>query len=141
MAAIKTERAGETGSTSAEEDVARLVRMLEQEDVEGARSFVKELEQRWPDSPSVRHFARVLAPPVVRVVPGASGRSRDRETAWLREHAREYPGYWLAVLEDRLIAADPSLDVVLAKVRETPGAEFALFHRQYEPRNAADTDV
>src|SRR5437660_1098817 len=133
MAAIKTERAGETGSTSAEEDVARLVRMLERDDVEGARAFVKELEVRWPDSPSVQHFARVLAPPVVRVLPRASGRRRDREDAWLREHAREYPGCWLALLEDRLIAADSSLAVVLAKVQQTPGAEFALFHFQHAP--------
>ena len=141
MAAIRTESTGGTDSTSAKEDVARLVRMIEQEDVEGARSFVKELEQRWPDSPSVRHFARVLAPPVVRVIPGATGRVRDREDAWLREHAREYPGCWLAVLEDRLIGADPSLGALLAKVRQTPGAEFALFHFQHAPRNAADTDV
>ena len=141
MAAIKTERAGETGSTSAEEDVARLVRMLERDDVEGARVFVKELEQRWPDSASVQHFARVLAPPVVRVIPGATGRPRHQEFAWLREHAREYPGCWLAVLEDRLIAADPDFAVVLAKVRQTPGAEHALFHQQHAPRDATNTDV
>src|SRR5262245_31299314 len=79
--------------------------------VEEARALVKELEARWPDSPRVQHFARVLAPPVVRVRPG-SGRSRDREFAWLREHAHEYPDCWLALLGDQLIAADPSVGKV-----------------------------
>jgi hypothetical protein len=44
-------------------DLTRLGRLLEIGDVEGARSFVKELEGRWPESERVRHYVRVLAPP------------------------------------------------------------------------------
>src|SRR5687768_12774189 len=88
-------------------DLARLREMVEQSDVEGARAFVKELEQRWPDSKKVQHWARVLAPPVARVLRGVRGRPLDKERAWIREHGREYPGCWLAVLGDQLIAADP----------------------------------
>lgn len=117
-------------------DVQRLREMVEQNDVEGARAFVKDLEQWWPDSERVRYWARVLAPPVVRVVKGQRGRSLEKERAWLKEHAREYPGCWLAVFEDRLIAADPDFGVVLAVVRETPGAESALFSYQFAPESA-----
>jgi hypothetical protein len=106
--------------------------MVEQSDVEGARAFVKELEQRWPDSARVRHWARVLALPVAHRLPRRTGRSYIREDAWLREHSREHPGCWLAVLGDRLLAADPDFARVTAAVRGTPGAGDALFH--YQPR-------
>jgi hypothetical protein len=53
----------------------------------------------------------------------------DKEFAWIREHDREYPGQWVAIYEDRLIAADLDLSVVLATVDRTPGAKGALLHR------------
>ena len=109
-------------------DLDRLRSMVEHEDVEGARACVKELEKRWPDSDRVRYWAQVLAPPVARRVPGPPGRSLDRERTWLREHGHEYPGCWLAILEDRLIAADPDVRVVLKAIRTTSGAEDALLH-------------
>jgi hypothetical protein len=114
-------------------DLDRLRSMVEHDDVEGARAFVKEAEQRWPDSHRVSHWARVLAPPVTRVVPGKAGRSLAREHAWLREHRREYPGCWLAVLEDRLLDADPDLGTLLARLREMPRGNEALLHFQPRP--------
>jgi hypothetical protein len=65
-------------------------------------------------------------------VPGKRTRSLRREQAWLSEHAAEYPGCWLAVFEDRLIAADPSLKTVLAATRKAIGEESALLH--FEPK-------
>jgi hypothetical protein len=61
-----------------------------------------------------------------------SFRSRplDRERAWLREHGREYPGCWLALDEDRLIAADPDLEVVLSLANQTPEGQRALLYQQ-----------
>jgi hypothetical protein len=117
------------------EDMARLRAYLEHGDVNSAREFVKELEQRWPDSDRVRRFARLLAPPVVRTIPGTPSRSFRDEHNWLREHAHNYPGCWLAVLEDRLVAADPHLRTVLDTVRQTPGAETALIHFQPGPES------
>lgn len=61
-------------------DLKRLGEMLAEGDVEGARAWVSELQTRWPESERVRHYARVLAPPTVRVVPGG-GRSFDQERA------------------------------------------------------------
>jgi hypothetical protein len=102
-----------------------------------ARAMVKELEARWPESKRVQYWARVLAPPVVIPTTGPDPRSRprDRERAWLREHGHEHPGCWLAVYEDRLIAADPDLGVVLPEARRTLGDRAALLHYQPgEPR-------
>jgi len=111
-------------------DLARLLALLDRGEVEEARAWVKELERRWPDAERVRHFARVLAPTQVSVRRGERGRSLEREHAWLRAHARDYPGCWLAIFEDRLIAANPDLNAVLAATREIPGAERALLHFQ-----------
>jgi hypothetical protein len=99
--------------------------------IEEARSLVRELERQWGESEEVQYWARVLAPPVVRVRPGERGRPLDRERAWLREHAADHPGCWLALLGDQIVAADPDLGVVLQKMRGTPGADQALLH--FEP--------
>src|SRR5438093_605946 len=69
-------------------DLQHLNDLLERDAVEPARRYVKELEQRWPESERVRHYARVLAPPVARTRPDLKFRRTDREFEWLREHGR-----------------------------------------------------
>src|SRR5687767_10512034 len=90
--------------SSAKAGVRHLRNLLFTGQGDAARSFVRELAARYPDSEAVTEFARVLAPPVTRVVP-RQGRRLDRDYAWLREHAQEYPGCWLAIHEDELLAA------------------------------------
>ena len=75
------------------------------------RELVKVLVEKWPDDEWIRHMAYVLEPPVARSVPG-SNRPFDQEYAWLKAHAHEYHGCWIAMNGDRLIAADPSYGVV-----------------------------
>jgi hypothetical protein len=116
--------------TELEESLTQLRSQLERGDVEGAREFVGQLAKRWPASERVDYWALVLAPPVARIASGARGRPLDRERAWLKAHAQEYPGCWLAVYGDRLIASDPDLRVVLAETRKALGAEGALLHFQ-----------
>jgi hypothetical protein len=116
-----------------ETDLQELRQMLEDSDVEGARRFVKELAVRWPEDECVQHYARVLAPPRTQVVHGKPGRRMEKEFAWLREHAHHYRGQWVALYEDRLVAVDPDLQVVLATVRRIPGVEGALIHRISQP--------
>ena len=115
-------------------DLQQLRDLLEYDRVEEARRFVKELEQRWPDAERVQHYAHVLAPPTVRMRPDLTFRRMDREWDWLRAHRQDYPGCWLAIYEDRLIAADPDRRVVVAKARELLGEEgVLLFHQPAEP--------
>src|SRR5262249_5008673 len=100
--------------------------------IEEARAAVRDLEARWPESERVQYWSKVLAPPVARTMPAPDSRSRplDRERVWLREHAREHPGCWLAVYEDRLIAADPDLEVVLRQANQTREGQHALLYQQ-----------
>lgn len=111
-------------------DLARLYRLVEEHEVEEARRLAPELAAKWPDSPEVQHMARGLEPPrILPSRPGPRARRLDKEHEWLRQHAREYPGRWLAVYHDRLIAADPSLRNVMAAARATLGDdEAALLH-------------
>jgi hypothetical protein len=104
---------------------------LTEGDVEAARSLARELAAQWPDESRVRYWARVLALPQVTAEPGEPRRNLDRERAWLRAHAGEYPGRWLAINGEELVSADRDLAEVLKIVRNTPGAERALIH--YEP--------
>lgn len=111
-----------------DEQLASLRCLLEQDAVEEARLMIQELQSRWPESERVRHWAEVLAPPLVSVSQTGQARPLHRERAWLRDHAGEYPGCWLAVFEDQLIVADPDLRTVLARTRQALGAERALLH-------------
>lgn len=114
------------GTSTVEEDLLQLSHLLERADIDGARGLVQALAEKWPESERVQHFARVLAPPVVSTRPGRPGHSRHLERAWLREHSREYPGCWLALLGDQLIKADADLAVVLAELDTVPNGQDAL---------------
>ena len=123
----------ETGSTDQEPlaaDLQHLRDLLEADRVPEARRFVKELEQRWPEAERVQHYARVLEPPKVRMRPDLPARSREREWKWLKEHGREYPGCWLAIYGDQLIAADPDPRIVVASAEQALGEKtYLLFHQ------------
>jgi hypothetical protein len=112
--------------------LAHLSKLLEADAVPEARAWVRELQARWPDAERVSHWARVLEPPRSWVERGKGMRALHQERVWLREHAHEYPGCWLAVYKDRLIAADADFRKVVAATRQTIGNEKALLH--FQPR-------
>lgn len=113
-----------------EQDLESLRRLLESGDTEEARSFVHSLVSKWPDNPLVERLARVLAPPEVKARTGEPSRSLDIERQWLRRHAGQFPGQWVAVYKDQLVASGPDFQAVLAEVRRTPGKADALMHFQ-----------
>ena len=127
----------ETVAGSSEEallaDLQQLVELVEASRVEEARALAPVLAARWPESQPIQHMARVLEPPKAAATGGRSGRALNRERAWLRTYAHEYPGCWLAVYEDRLIAADPDRRTVVAVARAALGEEGALLH--FQPGN------
>ena len=64
----------------------------------------------FPDHERVQRAARVLAPPVVRVVRLPRARGLSASMAWFREHASQYRGQWVAVREGKLLGAAESLE-------------------------------
>src|SRR5437879_4465779 len=124
-----TERTDSAAELQADLDEVR--RLVEAHAVEEARRLAPQLAAKWPDSPAMQHWARGLEPPkILPNKPGPPGRSFARDYAWFREHGHEYPGCWIATLEDRLIAADPDLNHVLEEVRRQtdPDREMTFLH-------------
>lgn len=114
-------------------DLARLNRLVEEHKVEEARRLAPELAAKWPDSPEIQHMVRVLEPPrILPNKPGPKGRDFGEDFAWIKEHAHEYPGCWIALYKGRLIAANPSRARVVEAVRASLNAreELALLHFQ-----------
>ena len=74
------------------------------------------LATRWPDDPLARHYARPWSPAAARISTRPCKPSVEQEYRWLDEHQHEYPGCWVALYDDRLLAADPDPAQVHAAV-------------------------
>lgn len=73
--------------------------------------------------------ADIFAPAKVRVVPGVQARPRTAEFAWIQAHAYEYPGEWIVLDGDRLLAHGPRLKQVREMLSPQDVAGDPLFHR------------
>lgn len=70
----------------------------------------------------------VAAPPRVKAVPVVD-RPRAAEFAWLREHAPEYAGQWVALDGACLLAAAAKLSDLLQQLGPHERQRDLLFHR------------
>jgi hypothetical protein len=114
-----------------DEGLRQLGTLLESGKLADARSLAERLTDQWPESAVARRYALLLGPTEVAVRTGERSRRHEAERVWLRDHAREYPGCWLAVSGGELVAADPELGTVLAHARASVGEEnFVLY---FEP--------
>lgn len=119
-----------TESVESEEDAVRVVRALvESSRIREARERTDEFLQIWPDSKLLQIGKRILAPSVAKVVPSTKPpRSRTKENEWIKSNARNFPGQWLLVFEDRLIAGGPDLSEVIRQGQTTEdGKEGVLW--------------
>jgi len=103
-------------------------RLLEQGRIHQARATLVWALSNRPESEVLARWRRVLAPARARLTGQATGRSRQREQAWLREHAPEYQGQWVALDGDRLLAAGSKLAEVRERARATGRLAQALLH-------------
>jgi hypothetical protein len=83
----------------------------------------------FPDHERVQRAAQVLAPPVVRVVRLPRARGLDASRKWLREHASQYRGQWVAVREGQLLGAAESLGELKAVIGEGEDAVSTIVTR------------
>ncbi len=63
----------------------------------------------FPQDERVQRMAKILAPPVVRSARAPDGKGLDASRKWLREHAGQYRGQWVAVRQGRLMGVASSL--------------------------------
>jgi hypothetical protein len=133
MAMISDARA--VTPSNEEETLDTLRALVEANRVEEARSLAASAVQRWPDSPPVKRWAHVLAPPKATKSQREPFRNLETERAWLLKHSHEYPGCWIAVSGDQLVAADPDLDRVHAAIRDSVGNSGAVIWFQSKNRS------
>lgn len=91
-----------------------------------ARQLVALLLQATP-SPRLEQWARLLAPPVVHSGGQATGNGMAGERQWLREHAKDYAGQWVALREGALLDADVSRVALHRRLQRSGALEGALF--------------
>jgi hypothetical protein len=78
--------------------------------------------------PARKPGSDVHAPARVWLAPEVKDRDRRPEYAWLREHAHEYSGEWVALDGDRLLAHGVDFAAIVALI-PLEGRENVLFHR------------
>jgi len=98
---------------------------VEHGDFRLARDLVARALMSRPDDPDLRRWERVVAPAVVRIST-IRGVDRGRDLEWLRAHASEYSGRWVAVDGGALLAEAPSLAEVLDRVRSSHAGKTPL---------------
>ena len=107
---------------------AEIQRLLSAGQVSDARAIACRAASEMPGSDVFAQWQEVLAPPRARLAGKATGRSRRGEQAWLREHAHDYKGQWVALRGDMLIAAGRVLRDVRERAREASRLTEILFH-------------
>lgn len=119
---------GTNGHRAPSDDPAadRIRALVEADRVEEARRLVEQVLRTSP-TPRVQHWARVLAPPVVRVAGKATGHSIARNNAWLREHAREYAGKWVTLRNGVLLGADEDRIALYRRLEQRGEMEGSAF--------------
>jgi hypothetical protein len=115
-------------------DLDRLVGLVEASRVDEARELSQQLAQKWPDSQPIQRLFNVLQPPRATFVPGLPVRSFREEYAWIDDHAHEYPGCWLAIYQDRLVASGPDRKEVVRTALAELGEDRPLLF--FQPADA-----
>src|SRR5947208_552396 len=109
-------------------ELDQLQELLNAGDIEQARTLLAELRVKYPEHPRIAYLARVLERPRAVAVDAPLLPPRDQELAWLKAHAREHRGCWLALSGDSLIAADPDYGVVVDRARDSVGLENVVLY-------------
>lgn len=107
--------------------VQRIQALLELADLRGARKLLQEARERGSLEPELEKLEKLLAPPTYELIP-ADNRDRSDEIQWLKEHANEYRGQWVAVLENQLLAHSPVLRDLMRRLDEVAPGVPALLH-------------
>jgi uncharacterized protein DUF5678 len=84
----------------------------------GAREVAEQGLALFPGHPELRRLRHVLRPFESRIISGHRQPDRRETFRWIAENAWKYPGQWIAVLGETLIAASSKLSEVLETVEE-----------------------
>lgn len=119
---------GEAGRTARTSTIAAVRDLLQKEQITSARRLLNLLPADILDDPAMRRLRRALAAPVVRA---SEHRDVERigEYEWLRRHADEYRGQWVALAGDRLLASASTLRELRVRLLVETAERPPLIHR------------
>ena len=88
-----------------------------------AERLAREGADRYPEHAELQNYARVLAPPTVRVSPSTpESRAAVKANAkWLKAHRHEYLGNWIALKDGELLHLASTFDDLRAAVGDVRG--------------------
>ncbi len=101
--------------------------LIEREQVGAARKLLAGLPLEYLSDPLVRRLLKTLAQPVVKARQ-KQDIDRQKDYDWLRDHAREYAGQWVALHEGQLLAASATLRDISEKVKALRLSHPPLLH-------------
>jgi hypothetical protein len=114
-----------TAQTSLSTTIGALITMNR---VADARALLAAVPDDLRTSPELQAWTRVLAEPTFRTSP-ASGNDFDATLEWLRQHAAEYAGRWVAVRSGKLLGSTESFRELIEIVDGAGGRKGVLVHK------------
>jgi len=90
--------------------------LIERDKVSAARELLSGLPLEYLGDPLILRLLRILARPIVKKS-DKQDTDRQKDYAWLRDHARDYTCQWLALDDGRLVAVAATLRDIRAKVK------------------------
>ena len=83
-----------------------------------ARTLAAEGARRYPEDEELAKMARILARPDVLDAARPADASVSANQEWLRRHANEYRGRWVALRTGRLLADAPTAKELKSKLKD-----------------------
>lgn len=102
--------------------VERIKDVLSTGDIQTARRLMDQAHKDWPEDEGLKRLARMVEPPrVVAVRSNSSGTDHEANRRWIRDHASQHRGSWVAVHDGHLLGVAPSVSELRALVGDTKG--------------------
>ncbi len=86
-----------------------------------ARQLSVEGAKHHPDDPEIQKYARVLAPPKVVSSDALPNAAHKANREWLKTHAGDNRGQWVAIRNGELLEAANSLEELIKQIGDTKG--------------------
>jgi putative addiction module CopG family antidote len=111
-----------------EEMIRAIQQAFEADDPQQAEQLAQEGAHRYPEHEELQKYARVLAPPTVKMAPSTadSRAAAKADHEWLNTHWEAYRGNWIALQAGELLHAAPSFKDLIAHVGDVRGRNILV---------------
>lgn len=110
-------------------DLHEIKTLVESGRVREARRYLLGLRMSMEGRPEIDVWSQVLAEPVVISEHGATGGDLGINTAWLKQHASEYQGRWVALKQGVLLGSDKNRTELHRRLKSAGKLFGAMFAR------------